>query len=118
MMEAASISETSVNIYQTTRRTNPEDGHLHTRHRENLKSHMDYFLLQGFVIRTVMIILWCYFPLHGDTVPRLCNLMHASKPTNVGAVAVNHTSPTPTFNVQILLNFYLQPISVISGNNV
>jgi hypothetical protein len=39
MMEAASTSETSVNFYQTTRRNNPEDSHLHTRRRENLKSH-------------------------------------------------------------------------------
>jgi hypothetical protein len=29
MMEAASTSETSVNFYQTTRRNNPEDSHLH-----------------------------------------------------------------------------------------
>jgi hypothetical protein len=28
----------SVNFYQTTRRSNPEDNHLHTRSRENLKS--------------------------------------------------------------------------------
>jgi hypothetical protein len=28
MMEAASTSETSVNVYQTTRRNNPEDSHL------------------------------------------------------------------------------------------
>jgi hypothetical protein len=39
MMEAASISEMSVNFYQTTRRNNQEDSHLHTRRRENLKSH-------------------------------------------------------------------------------
>jgi hypothetical protein len=39
MTEAASISETSVNFYQTTRRNNPEDSHLHIRRRENLKSH-------------------------------------------------------------------------------
>jgi hypothetical protein len=32
-------SETSVN-YQTTRRSNPEDSHLHTRRCENLKSHL------------------------------------------------------------------------------
>jgi hypothetical protein len=38
-LEAASTSETSVNYYQTTRRNNPEDSHLHTRRRENLKSH-------------------------------------------------------------------------------
>jgi hypothetical protein len=29
VMEAASTSETSVNVYQTTRRNNPEDSHLH-----------------------------------------------------------------------------------------
>jgi hypothetical protein len=29
MMEAASTSETSINFYQTTRRNNPEDSHLH-----------------------------------------------------------------------------------------
>jgi hypothetical protein len=39
MMEAESISETSVHFYQTTRRNNPEDSHLHTSRRENLKSH-------------------------------------------------------------------------------
>jgi uncharacterized membrane protein YGL010W len=39
MMETASSSETSVNLYQTTRLNIPEDSHLHTRLRENLKSH-------------------------------------------------------------------------------
>jgi hypothetical protein len=38
--EAASTSETSVNFCQTTRRNNPEDSHLHTRHRGNLKSQL------------------------------------------------------------------------------
>jgi hypothetical protein len=37
--EAASSYKTSINFYQTTRSNNPEDSHLHTRHRENLKSH-------------------------------------------------------------------------------
>jgi hypothetical protein len=40
MMEAASTSETSVNFYETTRRNIPEDSHLHTRRRKNLKSLM------------------------------------------------------------------------------
>jgi hypothetical protein len=31
MTEAASTSETPVNFYQTTRRYNPEDRHLHSR---------------------------------------------------------------------------------------
>jgi hypothetical protein len=39
MMEAACTFETSVNFYQTTRRNNPEDRHLHTRRRENFKSY-------------------------------------------------------------------------------
>jgi hypothetical protein len=39
-MEAASASETSVNFYQTTRRNNPEDGHLYIRRRENLEPHI------------------------------------------------------------------------------
>jgi hypothetical protein len=39
MMEAVSTSETSVN-YQTTRWYNPEDSNLHSRRRENLKSHL------------------------------------------------------------------------------
>jgi hypothetical protein len=37
VMEAVITSETSVNFYQTARRNNPEDSHLHTRRRENLK---------------------------------------------------------------------------------
>jgi hypothetical protein len=40
MMETASTSETSVNVYQTTPPNNPEDSHLRTRRRENLKSHI------------------------------------------------------------------------------
>jgi hypothetical protein len=43
MMEAVSTFETSVNVYQTTLRINPEDNHLHIRRRENLKSHFNLF---------------------------------------------------------------------------
>jgi hypothetical protein len=39
MMKAASTSETSVNIYQTTRCNIQEGSHLHTHRCENLKSH-------------------------------------------------------------------------------
>jgi hypothetical protein len=38
--EVASTSETSGNAYQTTRSNNPEESHLHTRRRENLRSHL------------------------------------------------------------------------------
>jgi ribosomal protein L17 len=41
MMEAAKTSETLVNFYQTTRRYNPEDSHLRSHRRENLKSYKD-----------------------------------------------------------------------------
>jgi hypothetical protein len=40
MMEAARTSETSVDIDLTTRQYIPEDSELHTRRRENLKSHI------------------------------------------------------------------------------
>jgi hypothetical protein len=46
MMEAARTSETLVNFYQTTRRCNPEDSHLHTHRRENLKSYLEISLLK------------------------------------------------------------------------
>jgi hypothetical protein len=40
MMEAVRISETSVYFNETIRRCSPEDSKLHTRHHENLKSHI------------------------------------------------------------------------------
>jgi hypothetical protein len=40
MMEAARTSEMSVNFYLTTWCYNPEDSHLHTRCRKNLKSYI------------------------------------------------------------------------------
>jgi hypothetical protein len=44
MMEAARTCETLINFYQTTRRYNPEDSHLRTHRRENLKSYFLPFL--------------------------------------------------------------------------
>jgi hypothetical protein len=41
MMESARTSEPLVNFSQTTRRYNPEDSHLRTHRRENLKSYLD-----------------------------------------------------------------------------
>jgi hypothetical protein len=48
-MLTANTSETSVNIYQATRRYNPEDSHLHTRSPKNLKFCLNqvYVLLEG-----------------------------------------------------------------------
>jgi hypothetical protein len=42
-MDSARTSETLVNVYQTTRHYNPEDSHLRTHSRENLKS---YFMVE------------------------------------------------------------------------
>jgi hypothetical protein len=52
--EAASTSETSINFYQTTRRKNPEDNHLHTRRRENPKSHKNNSVPYSCVAQTFM----------------------------------------------------------------
>jgi hypothetical protein len=38
MTEAANTFKTSVNIYQTTQRSIPDDSRLHIHRRENLKS--------------------------------------------------------------------------------
>jgi hypothetical protein len=51
MDTAENTSETSVNLYQTTCRYNPEDSHLRSRGRENLKFHLD---LSGFGQCTVL----------------------------------------------------------------
>jgi hypothetical protein len=47
-------SETLVNFYQTTRRYNPEDSHLRTHRRENLKS----YLLENDLVVVVGINSW------------------------------------------------------------
>jgi hypothetical protein len=39
LMEAARTSETSVQLYQTTWRKNPEDSHFQARRHETLTSH-------------------------------------------------------------------------------
>jgi hypothetical protein len=41
MMEAVSISETSVSFYRTTRGKIPEDNDSHTRRLENLNSYFN-----------------------------------------------------------------------------
>jgi hypothetical protein len=40
MMEAVQTSETLANLYQPARRYNPQDSHLHTHRRQNLKSYL------------------------------------------------------------------------------
>jgi hypothetical protein len=57
MMEAASTSETLVNFYQTTRRYNPEDSHLRTHRRENLKSYLvDNLIVLSTILSSTKIL--------------------------------------------------------------
>jgi hypothetical protein len=63
MMEAVSTSKTSVNFYQTTRRNNPEDSHLHTRRRESLKSHKNKKYL-----RLVSSVFYFYVPVYYNNI--------------------------------------------------
>jgi hypothetical protein len=50
MMEAVRTSKTSVYLNETTRRYILESSHLHTRRRENLKSHNGKVYLQAYVV--------------------------------------------------------------------
>jgi hypothetical protein len=59
MMEAATTSETLVKLYKTTRRYNPEDSHLLTHRRENLKS----YEVRDVDNRTLMVRLECHYML-------------------------------------------------------
>jgi hypothetical protein len=71
MMEAASTSETSVSIYETTLLNVPKDNHLHTHHWKNLKSHLvlSYYMsrilphsVEPVMNVTVGIVLVIYVP--------------------------------------------------------
>jgi hypothetical protein len=42
VMQTVQTSETFVNLHESTRRYNPEDSHLHTYCRENLKSYLPH----------------------------------------------------------------------------
>jgi hypothetical protein len=55
--------ETMVNFYQTTRRYNPEDSHLRTHRRENLKSY--YIGIQFTPSHAVTLdSFWYYSPIY------------------------------------------------------
>jgi hypothetical protein len=67
MMQAVCTSETSVCYNETTWRNIPEGSKLHTRHFENLKSHMDLFPFSGKVMGTLL----CWVPQSLDRWPAL-----------------------------------------------
>jgi hypothetical protein len=56
MMEAARTSETLVNFCQTTRRYNPEDSHLCTHRRENLKSYLIEHLIKSLKKKNIRVV--------------------------------------------------------------
>jgi hypothetical protein len=58
MMEAVRTFESMVNLYQSTRRYNPEDSHLRTHRRKNFKSYSVEF------IDTFVDMLFTNFPLN------------------------------------------------------
>jgi len=70
MMEAARTSETSVDIQLRTRQYIPEDSELHTRRRENLKSHKFRNAKSGITVRSVLscFLLNPLLPFHPSTV--------------------------------------------------
>jgi hypothetical protein len=79
-MEAASTSETSVNFYQTTRRYNPEDSHLHTRRRENLESYES-------LVEELLNAMGCKKSLAKNS---FLGLVYQLFPKNLGAVSDEH----------------------------
>lgn len=64
---AVSISETTVNLCQTTRRNIPQESHFHISRRENLKSHTE----NKYGCRAaVEAILWFFF--FGNITSEIC----------------------------------------------
>jgi hypothetical protein len=74
MIEAASTSETSENFYQTTRHNNPEDSHLHTCHRENLKT-QKYWINTNYFRITETNNLLDDMMLNANTIPPAPNVL-------------------------------------------
>jgi hypothetical protein len=74
MMEAARTSETLVNYYQNTRCYNPEDSHLRTHRRDNLKS---YYKMSTFLASKASPLQLC--SRYGTTTPSTLpqNSVHA-----------------------------------------
>jgi hypothetical protein len=59
MMVAGSTHETSVIFYQTARRNIPEDSRLHTRRRENLKSHSETRMINKLLKKNCSVKIVC-----------------------------------------------------------
>jgi hypothetical protein len=70
-----------VEVYQTTRRYNPEDSHLRTHHRENLKSYSENSALVP--LRPLRITLFTQSSLWKDSAYRLS---YGTVPTDIQSV--------------------------------
>jgi hypothetical protein len=125
MMEAARTSKTLVNFYQTTRRYNPEDSHLRTLRRENLKSYL-YQLVQYITITCsynsqcryciLSMGLSLLLMLLGKNRPRFeCVLLcPRSRVVSIGRVfTLYEHHPTECHLLLRHFNFFFQPSSVI-----
>jgi hypothetical protein len=55
LMEAVQTSETLVNLYQSTRRYNPEGSHLRAEGHENLKSQEIAFILAVTLVSSLLV---------------------------------------------------------------
>jgi hypothetical protein len=62
-MEAVQTSETVVNSYQSTRRYNLENSHLHSLRRGNLKSYEEDYLRRGMLSKTALSDVFSAVPL-------------------------------------------------------
>jgi hypothetical protein len=96
MMETVSTSGASVSFYQTTRRNIPEDSNLHTRRREDLKSHKLSVPQKEWKSKTY------YSPKHGN----VQGYKHTTRSLQYGARFVENGSP----NVAIKLSAFLHSI--------
>jgi hypothetical protein len=65
-MVAARTSETLVNFFQTARRYNPEDSHLRTHHRENLKSYLAIVSLNSVNQFIIVMVTRVFFAVRTD----------------------------------------------------
>jgi hypothetical protein len=105
MMEAARTYETLVNSYQTTRRYNPDDSHLHTHHRENLKSYLLYTVLHSqynlnwLQVKLKQTPIYSNMPLIYECVSKLFWCPNVRKRThrggNVSIITINNKSDRP-----------------------
>jgi hypothetical protein len=80
MMEAARISETLVNFYQTTRRYNPEDSHL--------------LIIVNFGVYTTVVV-WVVFDLVAIILKLSLSLIKHHTTKRIGAWMISSTHSQP-----------------------